>query len=123
MPDLWHSRPMTMVGGSRRGGGGRAVRVFGAIAFAAIVLVSTGCSDDETEPEPDAAGACKDMCSGIGFATSRVDVQANETRCVCAGAGTVARDECARMCTAIGKGSSQPYRSGAAAGDDACRCQ
>ncbi|MBX3213150.1 MAG: hypothetical protein KF850_14035 [Labilithrix sp.] len=114
---------MTTAGSSRRGGAGRAARVFGAIAFAVVALVSTACSDDETKPEPDAAGACKDMCSGIGFATSRVDVQANETRCICAGAGTVTRDDCAKMCAAIGKGSAQPFRSGAAVGDDACRCQ
>ena len=96
-----------------------------AFVFAFVGLTAaTGCSDDETtKAAPDAAGACKDMCSRIGFATSRVDVQPNETNCFCSGAGTVTQDECTKMCTAIGKGTAQPFRSGAAAGDDSCQCQ
>ncbi|MBX3222006.1 MAG: hypothetical protein KF795_15925 [Labilithrix sp.] len=95
----------------------------GAVVLALVGLATVGCSDDDKKAEPDAAGACKDMCSGIGFATSRVDVQPSETNCFCSGAGTVTQDECTKMCTAVGRGSAHPFRSGAAVGDDACRCQ
>ncbi|MBX3206679.1 MAG: hypothetical protein KF764_16520 [Labilithrix sp.] len=95
----------------------------GVVVLALVGLAMVGCSDDDKKAEPDAAGACKDMCSGIGFATSRVDVKPSETNCFCSGAGTVTQDECTKMCTAIGRGSAHPFRSGAAVGDDACRCQ
>lgn len=92
-----------------------------AVAFGLTAVA--GCSDDEEKAAPDAAGACKDMCSKIGFVQSRVDVQPNETNCFCSGAGTVTAEACTDMCKAIGKGTGQPFRSGAAAVDDSCQCQ
>jgi hypothetical protein len=70
----------------------------------------------------DATASCKDLCTGAGFTSYTVDAQSNETNCFCTGGtGNVDAAACTKMCTALGKGTAQAFKS-KGTNVDACQC-
>lgn len=92
-----------------------------SLAAVSLVVILAACSDDESGP--DVAGSCRELCTGSGFGSSRVDEQSNETNCFCSGGtGDVTQAKCGDMCNKIGRPKASPFNSGVGGNKDACQC-
>jgi hypothetical protein len=93
----------------------RATRTLALVFGLALSVTACGGSAD---PET----TCKDLCSGAGYSTSRVDSYPHEVNCFCTGgSGTVTAESCTKMCTDLGKTSAMTFKSTGTA-VDSCQC-
>ena len=99
-----------------------SIRSLSVVLAVGVVLVSVSACSSDDEASKDPGAACKDVCSSAGFTSSRVDAQPHETNCFCTGGtGTVTPAACTEMCSALGKGKSEPFGAGPQ-GANACQC-
>lgn len=95
-----------------------------SVVVASLTALVACSDDDDSSGSKDPTSSCKDLCTGAGFSSSRVDVQSNETNCFCSGGtGTVTDAACTTMCKGSGKSKAQTFKADKnAANMDSCQC-
>lgn len=81
-----------------------------------LVFGAVGCGGS------DPATSCKDMCTEAGYSSANADVQPNEINCFCSsGTGPVTAESCTKLCKALGKSTSTPFKSSGTV-VNSCQC-